>query len=1126
MDLTPALRKNILLLFLLFATSGILLHGQSTPQNIKFNNISIKNGLSQSSPNCIFQDSRGIIWIGTEDGLNKYDGYSFTVFRPGQDDEYSISNSRILSLTEDDKGNLWIGTNGGGLNRYDRNENRFYRITSKENGTTTNSGTVIHCILIRDKELWIGTDKGLSIYNSETENFLDIRTSYPEISALINSPVFSIVYDHSTLWAGTLQGLFRFNTSSKTFDKYLYDPDNNLSIPANHVTALLVDISHNLVIGTNEGLAAMDSKTGEITRIKLPDNSGGMHNSIKALLEDESGNLWAGTMGNGLFVGSLNDGMFVHYIYDHLNPYSIKNNEVLSLFKDYSGLIWVGTNGIDVYNPKKEKFVLYDYIPYSREQLIFRNIHPIYEDDHGVIWIGSKTDGLHILDRFNRSYRHWTHNQNSNSISSNRVRAVIEYPEGVIWVGTEDQGLDKIYVDNNRNPVRVKNYSHNPTNTNSLTSNKIYALHIDARGRLWIGTDNGLTIMDIESETFKQYVPDEANPTSISNTTVYGIYRDYLDQIWLATDLGVNKYDTATDGFIHFMHDDNNENSIIHNEILCFHEDGQHNLWIGTYGKGIDKYDPVGKKFIHFTHIPELAVAVIYGILEDNHGNFWMSSNNGILKFNEKSGEIKQFTIEDGLQSNEFNGTSYLKNRNGEMFFGGQYGFNSFYPDEVKVDTSAPKIILADLQVLNNSVTPGKDSPINKHINEANEIILNYKQNNFTLYFSALHFANPERNQYKYKLEGFDNKWIDAGNKRFVSYTNLPYKNYKFRVIASNSDGVWNEKGLTIKIRVKPPFWATLWFRILLGITLIGLVYLIIKRQLTLQKRQEKIIQEKFEVSSAELEQARAQLEEQHAEIVIQKRELLQRQKDQENLLWFNQGLGMFSDLISKNREDLPLLCKEFIEKLVDYVEAQQGGIFLYNEDANDDQSLELIANYAFSVSRHNQKFNVGEGYVGCCFKDKKYLEIDNLSENYSELSSGLGSMKIKHLVLAPLVVNTECIGIIEIGSFKKIKGYRNSFIEKLAETFAATVLTEQANKKLKNLIERSTDQAKTLSANEDQLRKNLEEIMNAHEESSRREDELIKLAEESATREEMLSQEIEELKCKIESLSGQQSTN
>ncbi len=312
----------------------------------------------------------------------------------------------------------------------------------------------------------------------------------------------------------------------------------------------------------------------------------------------------------------------------------------------------------------------------------------------------------------------------------------------------------------------------------------------------------------------------------------------------------------------------------------------------------------------------------------------------------------------------------------------------------------------------------------------------------------------------------------------------------------------------------------------MLGICIAGGLYYFIRRRLTYDQRQKKIIQEKFDASSRELEEARAQLDKQHEEIVIQKRELLQREKDQENLIWFNQGLGLFSDLISKNRESLTHLCKIIIEKLVDYVEAQQGGIFLMNDGDESEHYLELAAHYAYSAGRTDQRIASGEGYVGACFRDKKFIEVDNLTDNYSELSSGLGKMYVKHLVLAPLMVNNDCIGVVELGSFRKIKGYRISFIEKLIENFASIISTELANNRLRLLIDRSTNQAKELAENEEQLRMNLEEIMATQEESTRREDELIKLAEESATREEMLNQEIEQLKSKIEQSAGMSSSN
>ncbi len=383
------------------------------------------------------------------------------------------------------------------------------------------------------------------------------------------------------------------------------------------------------------------------------------------------------------------------------------------------------------------------------------------------------------------------------------------------------------------------------------------------------------------------------------------------------------------------------------------------------------------------------------------------------------------------------------------MFFGGQYGFNCFFPNMVVKDSVAPKIIISAFEVSNRLVSPGKNSPINQHISEVKEIRLNYRQNNFTLYFSALHYANPEKNHYRYMLEGFDKEWIDAGTRRFVSYTSLPYKSYNLRVQASNADGIWNDKGLSVKIKIVPPFWATLWFRILFIVIVLYGTYYLIRRRINVAQQQKLIFEQKFQASSKELEEAQSQLEKQHAEIVVQKRELILREKDQENLLWFNKGLGLFSDIISKNKDSISSLSQVFIKELVNYVEAQQGGVFLLNDEDENAPVLELVASYAFDAERMNQQFLPGEGYIGTCYKSKQFLEIDNITEKYTVLKSGLGTEYLKHLLFAPMKINDQCIGVVEIGSFRKIKGYRVSFIEKLMESFTSTISTEKANAKL-----------------------------------------------------------------------------
>jgi ligand-binding sensor domain-containing protein len=1126
--LIPSYAGPILLYYFLF----ILTPGMSAQQDkldIKFDNISIKDGLSQSSPNCIFQDSRGILWIGTEDGLNKYDGYSFVVYKPDQNDRYSISNQRIFSICEDAQGNLWIGTNGGGLNKYDRKADHFIHFLPAKKDSPSIAGIQVYALaLATDKTLWIGTDQGLSVFDLKTNRFVNIKDNH-DLSSLSNSAILSLAKDSANIWIGTNNGLYRYDNALKTLKSFTYEPGNSQALPGKIVSALLIEKNHNLWVGTGNGLAELKAGTELFQVFNNFSGNGSLsvNDYIKAFLEDDKGNIWIGTFGGGLHIYTPQTGIFTHLTYDYNNPYSLSNNEVLSMFMDLSGIIWVGTNGLDKYNPKKDKFVLYDYVPYVREKLIFRNIHPIYEDKKGILWVGSKSDGLHILDRRNKKYARLVHEPgNANSLSSSRIRAIKEFPEGTMWIGTEDEGLNKVILDADRKPVRFKSFRSISGNPNSLTSNKIYAIYSDDKGKLWIGTDKGLTIMDISSESFTQFIPDAKNANSLSNSTVYCIYGDRSGGIWLATDYGVNKFDPSTGGFLHYIHNEKDTSTIIHNEILSFLEDDQGNLWIGTYGKGLDKFNINKQSFTHFTGIRQLSTAVIYGILQDNSENLWLSTNNGIIKFNHARGEINEFSIEDGLQSNEFNGTSYFKSFTGEMFFGGQYGFNSFFPNSVAKDSIPPKIIISGLQVGNRPVVPGDHSPIDVHISEVKEIHLNYRQNNFTLYFSALHYANPAQNKYKYKLEGFDKDWIEAGNRRFVSYTSLPYKTYTFRIIASNSDGIWNEQGLSVKIKIRPPFWATIWFRIIMILVILSAIYYVMRKRLSLEQKQKLVFENKFQTSSKELQEAREQLEQQHDEIVVQKRELKLREKDQENLLWFNQGLGLFSDLISKNKDDLPRLCRVFIEKLVEYVDAQQGGVFLINDDQEDEPFLELVANYAFSLERTHHRFMPGEGFVGTCYTSQEFMEIDNLTENYTEISSGLGKEYLRNLLFAPLKINDQCIGVVELGSFRKIKGYRVSFVEKLMETFASIINTERANAKLKKLIEHSTLQSRELAESEEQLRMNLEEIMATQEESARRENELIKLAEESATHEEMLSHEIEILKRRIEELTGQRNNS
>lgn len=1107
------MKRPLFKLLLLLFSYSLSLNSQYVG-SIKFENISIKDGLSQSSPNCIIQDSRGILWIGTEDGLNKYDGYSFIVYKPEQGNEKSISNTRIKCLLEDSNGNIWVGTNGSGFDVYNRDYDNFTRYGLPDSNFVQSS-VVTSLDKTQNGEVLIGTMSGLFIFNPSNSS-IEAFYNDPSKNSISDNSITCITKNYkSDFWIGTTYGLNYFDAKKRSFTNYFQDETSQNKLSYNYIRSLLFDSENVLWVGTAKGIFIFNEENETFNYVPVPDNySAGINGYlINDIEEDNDGNLWIATNGGGLDIYLRESYQFLNLRYNHNNPYSLSTNEVLSVFKDNSGIMWIGSNGLDKYNSKKEKFALYDYVPFSDNSDIYRHIHSIYEDNNGVLWIGSKSDGIHVLDRKQKKSFRITSRGDNSSLSSNKIRVIREFPVGTLWVGTDDNGLNKIILDENRKPKAFIHYNNNPLNVNSISSNTIYSLFLDSKGLLWIGTDYGISRMNIETGDIIRYEADPENPFALNNEVAYYIFGDSKENIWISTDNGINKYNSETDGFDHFMFDDEDKNSLSSNEILTVFEDRNGIFWIGTYAHGINRFDPVSNKFDRYSDVSQLNRSVVYGILQDNKGFLWLSTNNGIIKFDPEKRSINQFSIEDGLQSNEFNGGAYFISKSGEMFFGGQYGFNAFFPELVKTDTVKPKIILTELKVNNRIISPGKNSPIKKHISEVKEIIFSNSENNFLITFAALHYANPENNKYKYMLEGFDKDWIDCGAQRFVSYTRLPYKTYTLRIKASNSDGEWNEEGLAIKIKVKPPFWLTLWFKILVILFFVFIIWKFVKNRLSAEEKQKEKLKKEIEKNARELESAKKMLEAQKEEITLQKQEIKLREKEQEDVTWFNEGLSKFSDIMSKNHGNNQKLLQDIISELVKYVEAAQGGIYIVNDDTENDIYLELASNYAYPVNRLGLRFLSGEGYVGACFKDKKVIEIDNLDKKYTVLKSGLGEESPKYLVVIPLKIDEIVAGVIELASFKKLKGYRISFIQKMAESLTSIISSEKATERMMRLVEQSKIQADELSSQEEELRQSLEEMMATQEESNRREEELVKQAEEFASREIILQEELDQIK-------------
>ncbi|OQY48954.1 MAG: hypothetical protein B6242_00740 [Anaerolineaceae bacterium 4572_78] len=507
--------------------------------------------------------------------------------------------------------------------------------------------------------------------------------------------------------------------------------------------------------------------------------------------------LWIGTVGGGINKLPSGKERFLHYRHDPQDTNSLSNHQVSAMTLDTNGTLWIGTNGggLDKFDRQNNKFTHYTHEPNNPNSLSHDTISAIYQDQAGMLWVGTVLEGLNRFDFTQQQFTHYKHNPNEpNSLSHNNVSTIYQDQAGVLWIGTYGGGLNKF-----ERGVFIP-YQHNPYNTDSLGSNDITFIYEDQTGFLWIGTDGG----------------------------------------------GLNLFDRETQIFSHYLNDPKNNASLSNNSVLSIFEDSAGMLWIGTNGGGLEKFDTSTQMFSHYTMDDGLPNGVIHGILGDEQGNLWLSTNNGLSRFNPQDNSFKNFDTKDGLQSDEFRRNAYYQASDGEMFFGGINGFNTFYPDRIQDNPYAPSIIITDFKLFNKSVLPkpgDKNAHLQKNIMVTDHIPLTYRDYVLSFEFVALHFSAPEKNQYAYYMEGFDplGEWNEVGTRRFANYTNLPAGEYTFRVRGSNSDGLWNNEGKAISITVSPPPWMTWWAYTIYAVLAVSVILVYIIRQQRKLARERKI---------------------------------------------------------------------------------------------------------------------------------------------------------------------------------------------------------------------------------------------------------------------------------------------
>jgi signal transduction histidine kinase/ligand-binding sensor domain-containing protein/DNA-binding response OmpR family regulator len=790
---------------------------------LKFDHLDINAGLSQNNVLCVLQDSRGFMWFGTRDGLNRYDGYKFTLYRNEAKNEFSLSNNFITDIIEDRKGNIWVATSSGGVNKYNREKDRFTRYTRDPKNSDGISSNLIAC-LAEDHEgnIWIGTNNaGLNVLNTTTNRVTRYTSDKQDNHTLADNFVKSIFEDQDhNMWIGTYGGgLHLFNRQDNSFTRFQYDASNPVSLSDNKIYKIFGDSKKRLWIGTDGGgLNLFNKQTREFRRFKHDTQNLNSipANSVYAIGEAVDGDIWIGTENGGLAVFNPATETFNNYKHDELDNTSLSNSSIYTAYRDSKGNMWIGTfsGGIDLFNSDYNKFTHYKHNS-DPGSLSNNSVLSIVEDSKKRIWIGTDGGGLDLFDPKTKKFRHFQHKPgDNNSICGNYVLNVCEDSRGNIWIGTWGDGVTVFNPEKNT----YRHFKNNPADPNSLNNNNAWYIFEDHDKNIWVGTHGaGLDLYNPVTENFSHHVHSDQKPGTIGGNIIHTIVEDNKGNLWVGTDQGgLNLFDKKNNRFTTFLHDDR-KNSISDNDVCAIYKDKNDNFWISTM-MGLNYFDVITQQFTVYTTANGLSNNVTFGMLEDDNNNLWISTNKGISKLDLRTKKFKNFGIADGLQSYEFKDHSFCKGSNGALYFGGINGFNEFYPDRIKENDFDPPLVFTNFQVFNKNVGVAGDSnagsPLKKSITETSEIELPYASSVISFEFASLNYTAAEKKKYAYMLEGFDNSWNEVGNERKATYTKLDPGKYTFKVKGLDNKGEWSARTREIRLTVIPPFWLTWWFKL------------------------------------------------------------------------------------------------------------------------------------------------------------------------------------------------------------------------------------------------------------------------------------------------------------------------
>jgi signal transduction histidine kinase/ligand-binding sensor domain-containing protein/CheY-like chemotaxis protein/HPt (histidine-containing phosphotransfer) domain-containing protein len=1112
------LRHLAALLLCCLLCSGL----QAAPaRTLRFEHLSVEQGLAQESVLAIVQDGAGFMWFGSQAGLSRFDGYRVTTYRNAIGDPRSLANNWVRVLHVDRGGRLWIGTDGG-LDRFEPATQSFTHFMPQEPQKRGSGNRHVRAIADDGKRgLWLATSDGLQHFDMDSGRFTVWHHIPGDPASLADDQVNALALDAGgRLWIGTASGLDSLAHGAQAF---VHHPQAGADARLNPVHALLVDATQTLWIGSMGGLDTLKLGTDRARRRQFGPSQGIERAHVTTLFQDSDANVWVGSHDYGLYRWQPSLGRFVNYRHLPTDSHSLGDDQVSALYRDRVGTFWVGTwyagvSRVDLDSGGFARLVKQDDLPNT---LSDNKVRVIADGGSGRLWLGTN-DGLNLLDPATGAATVYRHQPgNPNSLPDAAVGAIARDRRGTLWIGGKS-GITSF------DPGRGR-FMHQPLAGATPDGDNIRAMLADRAGMIWIASRGGLHRLDPATRQVTTFRHDPADSASLADNVVRPILEDQRGQLWVGTFDGLDLLDRASGQFRHFRHDPADPSSLSHDEVHSLLEDSQGRLWVGTAG-GLNRVLVAADgslRFQRFTVRDGLADDAVAAMLEDEDGNLWISTNTGMSRFTPGTGRWRSYSAGDGTIEGAYFDGSALRAADGTLYFGGFNGITAFNPRAISDNLIPPRAVITGFQIFNQPVAIAHPGRLQGPIESATEITLGAADSVFSLEFSALHYAAPQRNRFAYQLEGFDEHWVNTdATKRFATYTNLDPGSYVFRVKAANKDGVWSAAGAALRITIEPPVWKTWWFRALVALMVLGSAYGAFRVRMSGLRRQKELLEHQvrarteeigqqnrlLEHQTRELEARRAEAEHQRAE-AERRRADAERQKEEverqkENVELAHRNISILSEI---GREMTATLDMETIMDTV-YRHVHQlmdtgiFGIGFYRE------GLDRIE-FPFSIDQgvrsqvYSRAMDNPNQFAVWCLTHRREVFINDVHAEYDNYigAAAIGALapvpRIDgsapsvplSMMYVPLIVKERVMGVLCVHSVET-NAYRRVHLDML-QTLAAHAAVALDNARTYRQLEQTQAQ---LVEQERQVRLNTDELALANR-ALQENDERLRLAKQKA---------------------------